>query len=701
MADVVSYRREGEVATITINNPPVNALSLPVRKGIQDAVRQFSADGEARAAILICDGRTFIAGADITEFDKPRQDPWLPEVIQEMEACEKIIVAAIHGTALGGGLETAMACHYRCAVTSARVGLPEVTLGLLPGASGTQRLPRLIGLKDALDAMVTGKPMSAESACERGAIDHLVDGDDLQAGAVAYTKTLLANGAKPRRVSEMAIDSSAIEPGFFDDYRKSIVRQTRGFFAPEQIIKCVEAAVSMPYTDAVKREGELFMECMASSHSAAQRHLFFAERTASKVPDVPRDTPLREIKKVAVLGGGTMGGGIAMNFANVGIPVVMKEINTEALDRGLGIIRGNYENTVKKGRMSEAQRDQCMGLISGVVDYDDIADADLIVEAVFENMDLKKEIFGGLDRVAKPGAILASNTSTLDIDEIAAATGRPEDVIGWHFFAPANVMTLLEIVRGAKTAKDVIVTSMAMAKTIRKTAVLVGVCFGFVGNRMFFPYIREAQRMLLEGVPAERIDQVAYDWGMAMGPNAVADLSGLDVMQKVKTEWGGKPEDPSFWVMVTKLVEMGRMGQKTGAGIYKYEGRKAVPDPDVAALAKAEAKAAGVPQIDVSDEEIIERLLFSMINEGALILEEGIAIRPSDIDVVFVHGYGMPRYRGGPMHYGDEVGLDKVAAAMEKYRARYGDLWWTPAPLLAELAGSRKSFAEWAAVREA
>jgi 3-hydroxyacyl-CoA dehydrogenase len=527
-----------------------------------------------------------------------------------------------------------------------------------------------------------------------------VDGDDLKAGATAYAKQLLADGAEPRRLSERAVDSGAIEPGFFDEYRKSVARQTRGFFAPEQIIKCVEAAVSMPYADAVKREAELFMECMKSSHSAAQRHLFFAERAANKIPDVPRDTPLREIKKVAILGGGTMGGGIAMNFANVGIPVVMKEINTEALDRGLGIIRGNYDNTVKKGRMSEAQRDACMALISGVVDYDGIGEADLIVEAVFENMALKKEIFGELDKVARPGAILASNTSTLDVDEIAASTGRPEDVIGWHFFAPANVMTLLEIVRGAKTAKDVIATSMAMARTIHKTAVLVGVCFGFVGNRMFFPYIREAQRMLLEGVPAERIDQVAYDWGMAMGPNAVADLSGLDVMQKVKTEWGGKPEDPSFWALITKLVEMGRHGQKTGAGIYRYEGRNAVPDPEVAALAKAEAKAAGVPRIEVPDEEIIERLLYSMINEGALILEEGIAIRPGDIDVVYVHGYGMPRYRGGPMHYGDAVGLEEVVAAMEKYRARYGSLWWTPAPLLAELAGSGRSFAEWAAGRE-
>lgn len=700
MGDAVSYERDGDIAYITVNNPPVNALSLPVREGLQARVREFGADAAAKAAILICDGRTFIAGADITEFDKPRQDPWLPEVIHEMEACEKLIVAAIHGTALGGGLETAMGCHYRCAVPSAKLGLPEVSLGLLPGATGTQRLPRLIGAKDALDAMVSGRPMSAKAAHEKGLVDELLADEDLKAGATAYAKRLVAEGAGPRRVRDMNVDAAELGGDFFAEYRKSIARQARGYFAPEQIIKCVEAAVSLPYEKAVARENELFMECMQSSHSKAQRHLFFAERAANKVPDVPKDTPLRPIKKVAVIGGGTMGGGIAMNFANVGIPVVLKEVNPEALERGLGIIRGNYENTVKKGRMSQADLDACMGLISGTVDYDGIGDADLIVEAVFENMALKKEIFGELDRVAKKGAILASNTSTLDVDEIASATARPEDVIGWHFFAPANVMTLLEIVRGAKTANDVIATSMAMAKTIRKTAVLVRVCFGFVGNRMFFPYVRESQRMLLEGVPAERIDQVAYDWGMAMGPNGVSDLSGLDVLEKVNNEWADKPEDPAYCRLITVLVEQGRLGQKTGAGIFDYDGRKPVPSPEVAKLAKAEAERLDVPQIEVSDEEIIERLFYSMINEGALILEEGIATRPSDIDVVFVHGYGMPRYRGGPMHYGDAMGLDKVVAAMEKYRKRYGDQYWTPAPLLAELAKSGKTFSDWAAARE-
>ncbi|MBK6657844.1 MAG: enoyl-CoA hydratase/isomerase family protein [Proteobacteria bacterium] len=700
MADVVTYSREGDIAYITVDSPPVNALSLPVRAGLQSCVRQFVADSAAKAAILICAGRTFIAGADITEFDKPRQDPWLPEVIEEMEASPKIIIAAIHGTALGGGLETAMGCHYRVAVPSAKLGLPEVTLGLLPGATGTQRLPRLIGAKAALDAMVSGKPMSAKAAAAAGAVDHLLADEDLKAGATAYAKKLIADGAQPRRIRDMSVDKSGADAEFFANYRKEVARSARGFFAPEQIIKCVEAAVNLPYDQAVKRESELFMECMTSPHSRAQRHLFFAERATAKVPDVPASTKLRDVKKVAVLGGGTMGGGIAMNFANVGIPVVLKEINQAALDRGLGIIRGNYENTLKKGRMTQADFDKCMSLISGTVDYSGIGDCDLIVEAVFENMALKKEIFAELDKVAKPGAILASNTSTLDIDEIAAATKRPQDVIGWHFFAPANVMTLLEIVRGAKTALDVIATSMAMAKTIRKQAVLVRVCFGFVGNRMFFPYVREAQRMLLEGNAPEYIDKAAYDWGMAMGPNGVSDLSGLDVLDKVNNEWKDKPSDPAYCRMVAKLTEMGRLGQKTNAGIFKYVDRKPVPDPEVAALAKAEAERLGVPQVAVTPDEVIERLLFSMINEGALILAEGIATRPSDIDVVFVHGYGMPRYRGGPMQYADEVGLKTVVAAMEKYRKRYGDLYWTPAPLLKELADAGSSFSAWAAKRE-
>jgi 3-hydroxyacyl-CoA dehydrogenase len=694
MSEVVSYALDGDIAIITIDNPPVNALSLPVRRGLATSFERFAADSNAKAAVLICNGRTFIAGADITEFDKPIEEPWLPKVVHQMEDCAKPIVAAIHGTALGGGLETAMGCHYRVAIATAQLGLPEVSLGLLPGATGTQRLPRLAGVQAALDAMISGKPMAAKVAHERGVVDAIVEGD-LKSGAISFAKDLIKQGKGPRKVRDIKLDAAAFPPSFFTEYRKSIARDTRGFFAPEQIVKCVEAAVSLPYFDAVKRENDLFMECMQSTHSKAQRHLFFAEREVAKISDVPKDTAMRDIKKVAVIGGGTMGGGIAMNFANVGIPVILKEVNQEALERGMSIIRGNYEGPVKKGKLSQAQMDKCMALITPTLDYKDVGDADLVIEAVFETMAVKKEVFEKLDGACKQGAILASNTSTLNVDEIASFTKRPQDVIGLHFFAPANVMTLLEIVRGAKTEKDVIATCMTLAKTIRKIGVLVRVCFGFVGNRMYFPYVREAQRMMLEGVAPERLDRVAYEWGMAMGPHGVSDLSGLDVFDKLNKEWKDKPNDPAYCRMIAVLVGKGRLGQKSGAGIYKYEGRNPVPDPEVAALAKAEAIALKIPQLEVSDGEIIERLLYSMINEGALILEEGIAMRPSDIDVVYCHGYGMPRYRGGPMQYADAVGLDKVYAAIQKYRARYGDLYWTPAPLLEKLAKSGQSFSQW------
>ena len=698
MSEVVSFTLEGNIAVITVDNPPVNALSLPVRQGLAACFTRLASEASAKAAVLICSGRTFIAGADITEFDKPIQEPWLPKVIHQIEDSAKPVVAAIHGTALGGGLETAMACHYRVAAVSAQVGLPEVSLGLLPGATGTQRLPRLAGVQSALDAMISGKPLPAKVALDKGVVDKIIEGD-LRAGAIAFAQGLVSAGTGPRKIRDIKLDASTLPANFFADYRKSIARETRGFFAPDQIVKCVEAAVALPYLDAVARENELFMECMKSTHSAAQRHLFFAEREVAKVPDVPKDVKQREIKQVAVIGGGTMGGGIAMNFANVGIPVLLKEVNQAALDRGMQVIRSNYEGPVKKGKMSQAQMDKCMALITPTLDYDALKDADLVIEAVFETMAVKREVFGKLDEACKQGAILASNTSTLDIDEIAGFTQRPADVIGLHFFAPANVMTLLEIVRGEKTAKDVIATCMALAKVIRKMGVLVRVCFGFVGNRMYFPYVREAQLMMLEGIAPERVDRVAYEWGMAMGPHGVSDLSGLDVFDKLNKEWKDKPDDPAYCRMIGLLVGQGRFGQKSGAGVYKYEGRNAVPDPAVMALAKAEATALKIPQIEVSDAEIIERLLYSMINEGALVLAEGIAMRPSDIDVIFCHGYGMPRYRGGPMQYADTVGIEKVYHAMQKYRARYGDRYWTPSPLIEQLFKTGKSFAQWSAER--
>ena len=506
---------------------------------------------------------------------------------------------------------------------------------------------------------------------------------------------MLDGGAPLKRVSQLDVDAAGMDDDFYAEYEQQLARKARGFFAPLQIVKCVQAAVTESYADAFRTERRLFDECKASTHSQAQRHLFFAEREVAKIPDVPKTTPVREINAVAVIGAGTMGGGIAMNFVNAGIPVTALEADRAGLERGLGIIRKNYGVAVDKGRMTEAQLEQAMGMITPTIDYADLAEADLVIEAVFENMDIKKQVFTKLDGVCKQGAILASNTSSLDLNEIAAVTERPQDVIGMHFFAPANIMKLLEVVRGEQTAGDVIATAMAVAKKIRKVGVLVGVCFGFVGNRMFFPYIREAQLMMLEGVPPERVDQVAFDWGMAMGPHAVMDLSGLDVFNKLNSEWRERPDDPVYCRMINVLTEMGRLGQKTGAGTYRYEGRKAVPDPEVMELARREAQALGVQQVEVSDEEIIERLLYSMINEGARVLEEGIAIRPGDIDVIFVNGYGMPRYRGGPMKYADMVGLDKVLAAVEKYRARYGDLWWTPAPLLERLAGAGSSFREW------
>ncbi|MDE0286171.1 MAG: 3-hydroxyacyl-CoA dehydrogenase NAD-binding domain-containing protein [Gammaproteobacteria bacterium] len=695
MPATVSYEVTDGIAVITIDNPPVNAMSAAVRKGCWEALDRLAADDSARAAVLICAGRTFIAGADITEFDKPIVDPWLPDVVEKFEASEKLVVAAIHGTALGGGLETAMGCHYRCALPTARVGLPEVHLGLLPGATGTQRLPRLAGARKALDMMTSGRQVGAAEALESGIVERLVEGD-LRAGAIAYAGELLDGGAPLKRISQLEIhDAADMDDEFYAEYEQQLARKARGFFAPFQIVKCVRAAVNESYSDAFRTERRLFDECKESTHSQAQRHLFFAEREVAKIPDVPKTTPVREINGVAVIGAGTMGGGIAMNFVNAGMPVTVLEADRAGLERGLGVIRKNYGAAVDKGRMTEAQLEQAMGMITPTTDYADLAGADLVIEAVFENMDIKKQVFTKLDEVCKQGAILASNTSSLDLNEIATVTGRPQDVIGMHFFAPANIMKLLEVVRGEQTAADVIATAMAIAKKIRKVGVLVGVCFGFVGNRMFFPYIREAQMMMLEGIPPERVDQVAFDWGMAMGPHAVMDLSGLDVFYKLNNEWRDRPDDPVYCRMINVLTEMGRLGQKTGAGTFRYEGRKAVPDPEVMELARREAQALGVRQIEVSDEEIVERLLFSMVNEGARVLEEGIAIRPGDIDVIFVNGYGMPRYRGGPMKYADMAGLDNVLAAVEKYRARYGDLWWTPAPLLEQLARAGSSFRDW------
>ncbi len=696
MSVAARWEKQGDIGIITVDSPPVNALSAPVRQGIFDGVKALDADPEVKAIVLICDGRTFIAGADITEFGKPPKGPDLRSVQETMENASKPIIAAIHGTALGGGLETALAAHYRVAVPSAQVGLPEVKLGLLPGAGGTQRLPRLIGPERALKVIVDGNPIRAPEAKKLEIIDEVVEGD-LRQGALAFARRLIDGGAPLRKVRDISIDASSLPENFFADFRKGIARKTRGFPAPEKIVQTIEAAVNLPFDEGMKVERAGITELMASTESKALRYMFFAEREVAKIPDVPKDTPLRPIDKAAVLGAGTMGGGIAMNFANAGIPVTVVEATQEALDRGMKIIEQNYRNTQAKGRLTAEQVDKRLGLITPSLSYDAVADVDIVIEAIFENMDVKKEVFRKLDGICKPGCILASNTSYLDLNEIAAVTRRPEDVIGLHFFSPANVMRLLEVVRGAKTAKDVLATCMVLAKTIGKIGVVAGVCHGFIGNRMIARYSGEANKMLWEGATPHQIDSVLYNFGMPMGPLQMGDLAGLDVGARARSEFPDMfPIDPKFPVVADMLVAKGRHGQKTKAGYYKYgDDRKATPDPEVEALIAAAAKERGIERREISDEEIIERCIYAAINEGARELEEGIALRPCDIDIIWINGYGFPSYRGGPMFFADTVGVDKAHAAVETYRGRYGDRSWKHSWLLEKLARAGKGFADW------
>ncbi len=691
MSDTVSFSKQGSIGLIKVNNPPVNALNQSVRAGLKTCVEQGLADDGVKAMVLICEGRTFIAGADINEFAKGMGEPGLVPVIGNMETAAKPIVAAIHGTALGGGLEVALGCHYRVALASAKVGLPEVHLGLLPGAGGTQRLPRLVGAQAALELIVGGGHVPAAKALELGIVDEIVDGD-LEVAAIAYAEKLLADGTGPRAIRD--ITPEAAGPEVFDNFEKSIARKQRGFLAPFHIIKSIRAAFELPFDEGMAREEKLFMELMTSSESASQRHIFFAEREVAKVPGLARDTVKREINCGAVVGAGTMGGGIAMNFANAGIPVKLLEMKQEFLDKGIALIRKNYENTAKKGRISMDDVEKRMALIEPTLSYDDIKDVDIVIEAVFENMDVKKEVFNKLDSVCRPGAILASNTSTLDVDEIANVTSRPQDVIGMHFFSPANVMRLLENVRGEKTADDVIATVMSFSKRIGKIGAMVGVCDGFVGNRMLHQRTRESAYLVEEGASPEQVDKVLFDFGFPMGAFTMADMAGLDVGYKVREERrkAGKIEKrDSVWI--DKIVELGRHGQKTNAGVYKYEdGRTPIPDPIVTALIAECAKEAGIEQRDISDQEILERCLYPMINEGALILEEGIAARPLDIDIIWINGYGFPGYKGGPMFWADQIGLQNIVDAYAKYAKQCGDHYWQPAPLLAKLAKEGKGF---------
>jgi 3-hydroxyacyl-CoA dehydrogenase len=663
----ITTRRHGEILIVTSNNPPVNALGHAVREGLVKAIEEADADEAVKAVVIVCEGQTFFAGADISEFGTPKsfQPPMLPQVVDIIENCTKPVVAAIHGTAFGGGLEVALASHYRVAVPSAKLGVPEVKLGLLPGAGGTQRLPRAAGVGKALEMAATGSPISAKEACEAGLVDRLIEGDLLQ-HAVAYADEVKNVRPIPKTSErDEKLEEARANPALFDEFRKANARKFRGFDAPEANIKAIQAAVEKPYAEGVTVERQLFMELMSGTQARAQQYFFFAERKASKIEGLPEDTKPRDIRKVGVIGAGTMGGGISMNFLSAGIPVTIVEQQQEALDRGTGVIRKNYEATAAKGKMSAEQVEGAMGLLTPTLSLEDLADCDLIIEAVFENMDVKKEVFGKLDRIAKPGAILASNTSYLNIDEIAASTSRPEDVVGLHFFSPANIMKLLEVVRGAKTAPDVLVTAMSLARKIRKVAVVAGVCYGFIGNRMLIPRQTQAMRLLLEGATPEQVDRVYTEFGMPMGPFQMADLAGVDI---------GWHRDPSRVENIRDaLCAIDRWGQKKGAGFYDYdEKRRPSPSPKVQEIIEQFREREGVQAREITDQEIIERTLYTMVNEGALILEGGFAQRASDIDVVWVYGYGWPVYRGGPMFWADTEGLPKIVEGIRRQQERLG-----------------------------
>jgi 3-hydroxyacyl-CoA dehydrogenase len=697
-----SYQVHDAIAVITLNSPPVNGLGLALRSALMDYFEQASADDAVSAIVIASAGKLFCGGADISEFgsDNALASPSLPNLCLSLEASGKPIVAAINGMALGGGCELALACDYRIALPQAKLGLPEVHLGILPGAGGTQRMPRLAGPQLALQMITSGKPETASTMFDAGVIDRLhSDGSDFLEAAIAYAQELVASQAPVRSCADISIDSSELPANFFADFRASIARRSRGFFSPERCIQCVEAACSLPLAEGLQVERNLFLECMDTPQARAQQHIFFAERAASKIPGLDRNTKARTIASVAIIGSGTMGGGIAMNFLNAGIPTILLDLNAEALERGVAVIRQNYQISADKGRISAAQLEQCMNLLTSTTDYQDIAEVDLVIEAVFENMEIKEKVFRQLDEVCKADAILASNTSTLDVNRIAAATRRPEQVIGLHFFSPANVMRLLEIVRGEKTADEVLLTSIKMAQLIKKVPVVSGVCWGFIGNRLLEPYGREASRLILEGASPVQIDKVLYDFGMAMGFSSMIDLAGIDV--GYLTRQGNKERsyarDPAYAAICDKLYELGRYGQKTGRGLYIYQGRDKVEDPEVISLAADLAEQFGITQRPISDQEILQRCLFTLINEGAQVLDEGIAYRSSDIDTIYCNGYGFPTHRGGPMQYADEIGLDTVLNALKHYRkslGAYGEEWFKPTPLLEKLVAEGKKFSD-------
>jgi 3-hydroxyacyl-CoA dehydrogenase len=687
--EVTDLRIEGDVAIVTLNSPPVNALSANVRTGLLEGVTAAEANADARSIVLICEGRTFIAGADITEFGgKGPAGASLTDVQSAMQNASKPVIAAIHGTALGGGLEVALCAHFRVAVPSARCGLPEVNLGLLPGAGGTQRLPRIVGVETALEMMTSGRHVPAAESLELGLIDELVEEGALLEGAIAFAHRVVEEGRPLRKVDESneKVEAARGKPEIFEKFRAGIARKTRGFLAPEYNVRCIEAAVNELFAEGLKTEGRLFMELVTGEQSAAQRYSFFAEREVWKIPDVPRDTPKLPIESIGIVGAGTMGGGIAMNFANIGLPVILIERDQAALDKGLAVVRANYERSAKRGRLTADDVETRMGLLSGSTSIEDLASCDLVIEAVFENMAVKKEIFADFDRVLKPGAILATNTSALNIDEIASATKRPESVIGLHFFSPANVMRLVEVVRADHTSNEVIATSMALAKRIGKMAALVGVCRGFVGNRILAPRQMQANELLLEGAMPWDVDRVLFDFGFPMGPFAMSDLAGLDIGWSKETSKGETLRDV--------LCEMDRRGQKNGRGFYDYAAdRSSSPSPEVEKVILDFAARSGKAPRKVSDEEILERCVFPMINEGFKILAEGKAIRASDIDVIWVNGYGWPVYRGGPMFYAEQVGLANVLEKLKQFEKDFGEAF-APAPLLEQAVAEGKSCRE-------
>jgi len=690
VSEVVKVERRDAVAIVIVNSPPVNALSAAVRKGIADGVKSAEADASVKAIVIACAGRTFIAGADITEFGKPPQSPSLHEVIEVIENSSKPVVAAIHGTALGGGLELALGAHFRVATKDAKLGLPEVKLGLLPGAGGTQRLPRAVGPELAVKMIVGGDPIGAADALKNGLIDEVVDGEPA-VGGEAFARKVLAEKRPLRKLrdDDSKLAAAKADKSIFTNAAAAANKRNRGLEAPLAAAEAVSHSLDQPFDQALKSERDLFLKLMNGEQSKAQRYAFFAEREAAKVAGVPDGTKARDVKQVAIIGAGTMGGGIAMSFANAGIPVTLIETGDEQLKRGLGIMQKNYEATAARGGIPADAPAKRMGLIKGVVGIENVKDADLIIEAVFETMAIKKDVFGKLDQFAKPGAVLATNTSYLDINQIAAMTKRPQDVLGMHFFSPANVMKLCEIVRGEKTAPDALMTAVAVAKRIAKVPVVVGVCDGFVGNRMLAARGKQAEKFLFEGALPQQVDAVLTKFGMPMGPFAMGDLAGLDIGWRSRQDRGIKSE------IADAICEAGRFGQKTGKGYYKYEAgsRAPLPDPEIEKLIEETTAKLGIKRRQIDDQEILERLMYPMINEGARILEEKIAARPSDIDVVWLYGYGWPIYRGGPMFYADSVGLKKIAERLSFYAKQTNDPSLEPTPLLKRLADEGKTFA--------